>query len=84
MPDTKFTPEGSVPVSDNVGDGEPVAVAVNDPKVLTVKEVEAELVIAGGETRDKEYDAEIGASKAAPHVPSVSTAALEVGSRLSV
>jgi hypothetical protein len=41
------TPLGSVPVSENVGAGNPVAVAVNDPDVPTVKLVLLALVMAG-------------------------------------
>jgi hypothetical protein len=45
--DEKVTPLGSAPVTLNVGAGEPVAVAVNEPAVPTVKVVLLALVIAG-------------------------------------
>ena len=44
----KDTPLGSVPVSLNVGVGEPVAFTVNDPRAPTTKVVLFMLVIAGG------------------------------------
>jgi len=46
-PGAKVTPEGSVPDSDTVGVGEPVAVTVKLPLVPTVKVVASALVNAG-------------------------------------
>ena len=45
--DVSVTPVGSVPVSANVGAGEPVALHVNDPAVPAVKVAVAALVMAG-------------------------------------
>ena len=42
------TPEGRDPASENVGAGNPVAVKVNEPAVLTVNVALFALVIAGG------------------------------------
>jgi hypothetical protein len=44
---TKLTPDGSAPLSDRVGLGEPMAVTVNVPALPVVKPVTLELVIAG-------------------------------------
>lgn len=47
--DVSVTPVGSVPVSVNVGAGEPVAANLNEPAVPLVNEVVAALVMTGAE-----------------------------------
>lgn len=49
----KVTPDGSVPVLLNVGEGKPVAVTVKVPLVPTVNVALAPLVIAGAKSTDK-------------------------------
>jgi hypothetical protein len=45
---SNVTPLGSVPLSDNVGTGNPAAVTLNDPALFKMKAVLAALVKDGG------------------------------------
>src|SRR6266508_1606819 len=65
MPETgsNVTPLGTVPDSDRLGVGDPVAVTVNEPGAATVNAAEAALVMVGATSAENVAVTDCGASR---------------------